>query len=392
MFDCLYCSKTMKPSDSSVEHAIPQFLGGNAAPKRFLLNNVCKRCNNVLGLFVDAAYAKAWATTNALTNAAHALCTSKNDPGLPFSYIGHASVSGLAVPEGHVAEHWIGPFGETVIWVRAHDDRMDVYAGGNPIDAKRKSSSAYFFPTRTDEVGFRLGLVSLERMFKKKAVRMILGTTVVDETGNEVAGPLQGFVLPDSVETAALEAIRVQLDSGTMRAQAGMALQFDHRFICKLALGIGYGLFGEAFLQQPITQELRRGLWPSQNEPKPNVRGKATFASEDSAIANLMHYPGAVVLWVQRSGGHRFLMLTLDPKLTFTVALAPATLIPNEIDLNEAYALVLIPYLEQAFEMTGAEMIAHMLGSFPHPQLEVIDKRRRDAELFWMQLRAADAA
>lgn len=389
MFDCLYCNETKAPSESSLEHAIPQFLGGDAAPERFHLTNVCKRCNNVLGLFVDAAYAKAWATTNALTNAAHALCASENDPGLPLSYIGHARISDLAVPEGHVAEHWIGPFGETVVWVRAHDDRMDVYAGGNPIDARRKPSVAYFFPTRTDEVGVRLGLASLERMFKKKCVTKIFGAKVVDETGDEVTSPLPGFFLPDSAETAALEAIHVQLDSGTMHAHAGMALQFDHRFICKLALGIGYGLFGEAFLQQPSTQELRRGLWPSQDEPKPDVRGKATFASEDSAIAKLIHYPGAVVLWVQRSAGHWSLTLTLDPTLTFTVAMAPATLTSNEIDLNEAYALVLIPYLERAIEMTGAEMIAHRLGSIPHPQLKEIDGRRRAAEAFRTQLLGA---
>jgi hypothetical protein len=389
VFDCLYCSITKAPSDSSLEHAIPQFLGGDAAPKRFHLTNVCKRCNNVLGLFVDAAYAKAWATSNALTNAAHVLCASKNDPGLPLSYIGHARISGLAVPEGHVAEHWIGPFGETVVWVRAHDDRMDVYAGGNPIDAKRKPSVAYFFPTRTDEVGLQLGLSSLERMFKKKDVHKIFGAKVVDEIGNEVTSSPPGFVLPDSVETVALEAIRVQLDSGTMHARAGMALNFDHRFICKLALGIGYGLFGEAFLQEPSTHDLRRGLWPSQDEPKPKVRGTPTFASEDPAITKITHYPGAVVLWVQRSADHWSLTLTLDPKLTFTVAMAPATLTSNEIDLNEAYALVLIPYLEQAFEMTGAEMIAHRLGSIPHPQLEVIDERRRNAKVFRTQLLAA---
>lgn len=392
MFDCLYCGEAKPPSDSSLEHAVPQFLGGDAAPKRFQLTNVCKQCNNVLGLFVDAAYAKAWATTNALTNAAHLLCASKNDPGLPSSYIGHARISGLAVPEGHVAEHWIGPFGETVIWLRAHDDRMDVYAGGNPIDAKRKPSVAYFFPTRTDEVGFQLGITSLERMFKKKSVRKILGAKVVDEAGDEVTTTLPGFVIPDLVEAAALEAIRAQLNSGTMHARGGMALQFDHRFICKLALGIGYGLFGEAFLQEPNTQNLRRGLWPRRDEPKPNVRGTATFASEDPAIAKITHYPGAVVLWVCRSGDHWSLTLTLDPALTFTVAMALGTLSSDDLDSNEAYALVLVPYLEQAIEMTGAEMIAHRLGSVPHPQLEVIDQRRLDAAVFREQLLASGDA
>jgi hypothetical protein len=177
-----------------------------------------------------------------------------------------------------------------------------------------------------------------------------------------------------------------------MHARASMALKFDHRFICKIALGVGYGLFGEAFLKEPSTQDLRRGLWPRQDEPKPNVRGTATFASEDPAIAKLTHYPGAVVLWVHRSGDHWSLTITLDPTLTFTVAMAPGTLTASDFDSTEAYALVLVPYLEQAFEMKGADMIAHRLGSIPHPQLEAIDQRRRDADVFRSQLLAAGVA
>lgn len=386
MFNCLYCGEAKVESDSSVEHAVPQFLGGDAVPKRFHLTNVCTRCNSTLGLFVDAAYAKAWTTTNALTNAARVLCASKNDPGLPLSYIGHSCIEELRVPEGHVAEHWIGPFGETVIWVRAHDERMNVYAGGNPIDAKRKPSVVYFFPTRTDEIGFQLGLSSLERMFKKKQVRKILSAKIVDEVGDEVAGTLLGFELPDATEAAALEAIRAQIKAQTMHARAGMVVNFDHRFVCKLALGIGYAIFGEAFLQEPYTKELRRGLWQrNDDEIKPHVRGHATFVKENDLISKITHYPGAVVISILPSKNDWTLTLTLDETLSFTVAMAPATLTSN-IDFEEGYALVLVPYLEQAFEVTGAQLIAHKLGLIPHPQLQALDQRRRDANVFWTKL------
>lgn len=42
-FICLYCSSEKNISESSVEHSIPQFLGGDSVPKKYKINNVCKQ-------------------------------------------------------------------------------------------------------------------------------------------------------------------------------------------------------------------------------------------------------------------------------------------------------------------------------------------------------------
>ena len=42
----------------SLEHVIPQFLGGAYAPDQMKTKDVCRKCNSDLGLFVDAAFEK----------------------------------------------------------------------------------------------------------------------------------------------------------------------------------------------------------------------------------------------------------------------------------------------------------------------------------------------
>lgn len=384
MFDCLYCAQATDSTKSSLEHAIPQFMGGARAPARFHLNNVCEACNNRLGLFVDASYAKAWLTTNALATAARNLYLSNDDPGLPLIYIGHATINGLTVPVGHVAEHWIGPSGETIVWVRRHDKRMDAYAGGNPIDAKRAPSVIYMVPTAGDE-RLEMAIRSLKRIGGKKA-RTILCAEVLDADQRQVSPAALGFDVADASEIDAADAIRAQVLTGQMRARVVMNLTFDHRFICKLALSVGYALFGEPFLDQPTTADLRLGVWPKIGAQKPPVRGASSLTSQARVIAQRTAYPGAVLLFVMRAGNNWVLTLTIDPQLTFSVALGPSALKGHEVDLEAGYALVLIPYLEQAVELSLTALIDHLRGAAHVPELERLDQRKQASERIWRAL------
>ncbi|HHA2817593.1 TPA: HNH endonuclease [Stenotrophomonas maltophilia] len=384
MFDCLYCAKTTDPAESSLEHAIPQFMGGARAPARFHLSNVCETCNNRLGLFVDASYAKAWLTTNALATAARNLYLSNDDPGLPLIYIGHATINGLIVPEGHVAEHWIGPSGETVVWVRLHDKRMDAYAGGNPIDAKRAPSVIYLVPTAGDE-RLEMAIRSLKRMGGRK-VRTILCAEVLDADGRQASPATLGFDVADMAEIDAADAIRAQALTGQMGARVVMNLTFDHRFICKLALSVGYALFGEPFLDQSTAADFRLGVWPKLGAQKPPVRGASSLTAHAKVIARRTAYPSAVLLFVMRAGDQWVLTLTIDPQLTFSVALGPGTLKGHEVDLEAGYALVLIPYLEQTVELSLTALIDHLLGGAPVPELERLDQRKQASERIWRSL------
>ncbi|WP_426893168.1 HNH endonuclease, partial [Serratia bockelmannii] len=67
-----------------LEHAIPQFMGGEFATQQYMLRIVCMQCNNRLGLFVDASYAKSCFVTIGLSIAAHRLYSSLIDQPIPL--------------------------------------------------------------------------------------------------------------------------------------------------------------------------------------------------------------------------------------------------------------------------------------------------------------------
>lgn len=383
MFDCLYCGEQKQSDEFSLEHAIPQFLGGASTPSRFHLRNVCTTCNNRLGLFVDASYAKAWFTTNALAQAARLLCSSENDPGLPLIHMGHVAIPGLVIPERHVAEYWLGPSGESIVWVRQHDDRMDSYAGGNPIDARRAPSVFYIAPTTSDSRHLKVAMNSLFRLAGKVSSRKILCARLSDEDGRPIPSSLLGFDPPNTAEEEASSAILKQLRSGNIRSRVFMNSQFDVRFICKLALGVGFALFGLDFLAQPFTAELRRGVWPRRYEPDPLICGISSLSKSAHPIGKQLHYAGTVTLLVMRTGDHWSLTLVVEPKLTFSVRLGPISMKGHNIDLNDGYALILIPYLDKSIELTATSFISHRHGLFTHPDLLQIDQRKRKAEKFW---------
>src|SRR6185312_766759 len=183
-FVCLYCDCTHLTEQSSLEHVIPQSLGGAHAPDRFKLRNVCKKCNNDLGAFVDASFAKSWFVTNGLAMAAHKLYDGTNDVPLPLTCIGAIDVPDLDLPMGYLAELWIGPSGESMVWLRPKEETLYWYAGGNPRH-RAEPSTAYWFPTSDDTTRLKIGSDSLIAAFKKrKNTRKVIGAACHGFPGN----------------------------------------------------------------------------------------------------------------------------------------------------------------------------------------------------------------
>lgn len=389
IFNCLYCGKDKVDSESSLEHAIPQFMGGDCAPKKFAITNVCKTCNNNLGLFVDASYAKSWFISNALSEAARSLYTSLSDLGLPLRCMGQIVIPNLLIPEDYMTEYWLGPSGESILWVRPHSKEMNSYSGGNPIDTRKKHTTAYFFPVSDVQDRFHMGIDSFSRFFKKKNARKIFCAKLIDKAGVEIDELMAGFDLPNADEMANWEAISKVIQSGNVRPQLVIDTKFDQRFICKLAVGVGYALFGEDYLNSSTFVETRKGIWPQQEGLMPKVRGTSTLTAENqqtSIIANIASYAGAVVLIVMRVDERWILAVSLDEKIPFVVELAPASLTSSYVNNEEGYALLLYPYLSQSIELTFAELLAHKLGELKHPEIEKIDTRKRAADIFDLKL------
>lgn len=388
-FKCLYCGDEKQQSESSLEHAIPQFMGGEFAPKIFQLMNVCKKCNNNLGLWVDASYAKSWFVTNYMAEAATLLCTGINDPGLPLRYMGKAQITDINFSDKDIAEHWIGPSGETITWIRPHDGRMDCYAGGNPTDTKKKQSVAYFFPVLENEEKFFLGIKSFHQALKKRKVRKILCANLLNADGDIIDPKHLGFDVPNPEDLENKSIILKAINSGEMiHLKAAFDTNFDKRFICKLMLGIGYALFGQDFLNQPIVAEAQKGIWPRLDEEKSTIRGASTisFIGKSSSFGKSIGYPGAIAITVIQTNKLWSLCLSINENIPFVIELGTSDMTSQYVSSTDGYALLLFPYVEKSIELTMVELLSHKHQVAKNSKLDEIDQIIEKARKFNVKL------
>ncbi|MFO6419258.1 HNH endonuclease [Hylemonella sp. W303a] len=380
-FNCLYCAQKKPISESTLEHAVPKFLGGAQAPPHYKLHNVCRSCNNGLGLHVDGSYAKSWFVTNALASAARKYYSGPGQSDfLPLTCMGPVNIPGLQLPEDTVAELWLGPSGESIIWMRTDDDDLYWYTGGNPTHRKNPST-VYFMPVSGDPVRLRMGTEAVIGGFKKTKARYIFGATV---GGLPPGTAYPGFDLPTVTDESNIQAIRTVIQAGSIRAQLQMNTKFDQRFICKMALAVGFALFGQTYLATVEAAEARKGLWPNPEHP-PRVRGSQTIFNNPQ-FAHVAGYEGAVVILVMQSGGSYAMSMTVDRSLPFVVELCPATLRSEFLESANGYSLVIFPLLQQCVEICQSKLLAHTLGHNLNAELAAIDQIRQTASYFWESL------
>lgn len=372
LFTCLYCGYPKPQEESTLEHAIPRALGGAHGPDRYKLRNICKKCNNDLGSFVDASFAKSWFVTNALAMAAHKLYDGMNEVPLPLTCLGPIDVADLQIPSDYVAESWVGPSGEFMVWVRPKDEQLYWYVGGNPRH-RAVPSTAYWFPTSDNLVRWKIGADSLIAAFKeRKNARKVIGVPY------DQLPP--GFDAPNTLDIANIAAIRAGV--GGFCGRASFNLEFDYRFAAKLGLGVGYSLFGEAFVSTEHAAELRKGCWPGKHS-EILIRGVPMFGVQVPLVGSVASYPGAVVLTVMPAGDSYAMTITIDEGRPIVVALAPTDISCSGLDTFEAYALLLFPSLRQHVETTLAKLIGHRNKLWEVPELTAIDERLVRAERFW---------
>src|SRR5277367_3688504 len=131
---CAYCGQDRPLVDFSDEHIWPDALGGDFLDCFWRTDDVCERCNNLAGLYVDGAFIRSmFGNSERAIGAWEYIDVAK--PGsviLPLHYCGQLKSPALASDE--TAEYWAGPCGANILHIRPSDidDRSTSYAGGDP--------------------------------------------------------------------------------------------------------------------------------------------------------------------------------------------------------------------------------------------------------------------
>lgn len=386
--ECLYCGNEKNIDEMSLEHAIPQFMGGAYAPEKFKLSNVCIKCNNILGLYVDAGYAKSWMVSMGLAESARKYMTSYQSNGLPLRCLGRVEIDGVIKPDDYIIEYWIGPSGESIFWVRFDDLRMETFMGGNPTDKRNKKSVAYYFPVNTTSENQIFGMRSFHQgMGKKNKVRKVLCAQVADENGVILDPKYFGFTTPEESDIVNERLLFNAINSGDfLRLSFKLHTDFDKRFISKLGLGVGYSIFKEQMNDR--LKLFQRGIWPKQDDSEVGISGSSTLNMlKGDEIASLPGYPGAISICIINDSRVWMMCVTIDEQLPFVIELCDGSAIAEGINREEGYQLLLFPYLQKCIETSFPEVIAHRHGYVLNPLLTEIDAIRDAATKFGFKLK-----
>ena len=374
MRHCIYCRTDKDDSEFTLEHVIPQFLGGAYAPDFLKTRDVCRRCNSNLGLFVDASFEKNWMVSNWLRYAASVFYDPEHPVGLPLICMGNCDLNPPGLPEGYVCESWIGPLGEQIYWLRPHDERLFGFVGGNPRTAKSVETRAYFLFSERSHKDIIRSWLSFEQAFEGRKVKKIMCTEVQGANPADI-----GFVEPDELDSIRMKYFHVQCSGRQIRNNNfSINVHFDHRFLAKLAIGISYCLFGTKVLGTDYDKELQKGLWHKGGDDEPMVRGRPMFAEKvDPVFNNLIGFPNAVTITILSTPEGVSLNLNIGTKLNWTVLCTPKDILTAEdyAKIGHGRIILLVRSLQTGVHLDLPSYLAHKGDITLIPELSEILQR-----------------
>lgn len=374
MRECIYCRKEKDEGEFTLEHVFPQFMGGAYAPDCFKIREVCNRCNNNLGLFVDAGFEKDWRVSNTLKMFANAFFDPNNPIGLPLICMGKTDLIPPQKEENEVCESWLGPLGEQIYWVRPGDDRLYWYAGGNPRTAKTSESRAYFMFSERSSKSPLISWLAFRDAFEGKRVKKIMCTTVHGANPTDI-----GFEVPDELDQLRIKFFNEACHAAQTRQNKIAIYTFsDLRFLAKLGLGIAYSLFGQKALQTAYAEDLYKALWYRDGDSQPQINGTSAFTHEkDQKLSELTGEENAVTIIVMPNAEGIAVSLNLGTSLNWVVKCASHEKLTAEdiSSLQDGLVIVLYRQLQRSIALSLPGYLAHKCGNHSHHELTEISAK-----------------
>ncbi|MFM0236250.1 HNH endonuclease [Paraburkholderia sediminicola] len=371
---CLYCDRDKPVAEFSLEHIFPDSLGGSLCSEIFKTRQVCQRCNNLSGLFIDGPFIKSWFRNNhdAIASREY-LALDSLDSTLPFIYMGEL---GAISTVDEVCESWLGPCGEHVYHFHKRDDeRFATYLGGDPIARKKDAGRAYLALTASHPWWVSLALRSFKTHFRR-AQRYALNFHVSDDDADHP------FVhAPNETTPTDIEKVR-SLGDGPRNVNMSININAEARFMAKIARAVGYNLFGEQFLTTPYAAHLKDAMWeqdPDRGSEIP-VYGTGYWEKRDDHAKDLLSWPGAYTIVLLPNKEKFGLSLFTPTGRSAHIAISDDPSLWREMStLHGGQVYIVLP---QAKRFVGPvpllEYAAHVTGSWKQPALLELEACRLD--------------
>ncbi len=291
---CAYCGKTKSPEEMTAEHVIPRSLGGgiNDASNPFKLKNVCKQCNNVAGIYIDAVFSKSWFLQNAKTLNYLKYADIRKDPILPLMYMGAISLENCHDLECDV---WIAPAATNVFhFHKPYDSEDRIYSTG--IRPRSKSGDQFVFIvfSSNNTAWHSVVLRSIYHQFPKTV--FYIGNPIAEFDPRSGITKLPNHLIP--LKDEILTKISKKLDFSFP-----IQPDFADRFLSKLAIGFGT-LFLSDYINSNSAIRMRSFMWERDASVREmmQIRGSNFFNSPKMGVVDLVGW----------RAGHVFILMVIE--------------------------------------------------------------------------------
>ena len=361
MRTCLYCKKKKKDSEFSKEHVIPRAVGGAVTPiNPFTINDVCKRCNNLCGLFIDTPFIKSWFINNQRANNSNKFVRLTNSTVLPLIYIGIIEELNF---DNKICEFWLGPTGDTIYHFHEPYPTEDYSSPiiGVPPTANLKNFNvdngfAFLFIRSNNPEWHQTIINSFLSNFNKSKLYLGNGPTPKGGAFSDIPTDLK--LLHDKLNS---------MRGKTHENKVKFGVYAGERFLAKVALGIGSLVLDKSFKESKSADVLREFIWTKEVDKRHEIpiRG-ANFIGHDNR-----YKLDKILKW---EGGHTFAMMPTNDSVAlytnFYEESSAVIQVSNENAhwdniIDEGLFYVLVPGIQKA---VGPQHIVDLIAHKFNPE------------------------
>ncbi len=376
MFKCIYCGIEKEDKFKSLEHIFPQSAGGGnlLTEKPFRTRNVCKTCNSTLGLYVDGLFLRSWLYSNLKTLDLDKFIDLYQGTILPLSYMG--IIDNLSNDE-FLCDYWLGVSGESIFHIHSnYDDKFITQIGGNVINRKKNPGTVYYIPSNINSPWGLTCLKSLKDQFNRQRI-IGLNTKIVN-------GTIKIFDEPIESEKNKWNELKQYLNDNYneneyVKATVRSKIGFEHRFLAKLAIGIGYNLLGPSYLQTNSYMDLRKMLWSQDLTQREELKIHGSDFSNnielEEPLKSICRNDCATIM-ISIDGDIYSLIVSFGGKLNFSIMfLDPQKeTSPKFTHSKTCNIYYVFKQIGKAFgPFSDVELISHITNTNPIAELRYID-------------------
>jgi hypothetical protein len=303
---CVYCWNRDPRDEWTVEHVIPEAIGGDLVDgDPFELSDVCCYCNSRCGQWVDGPYIRSF-----LTNAQRAQVAWRHAdltimPVVPLVFLGISSAA--SIPDGQVCEAWLGPGGDQIFHLHQPYPRepQNPPMIGRPVHLpieKFDSCITFVFVAATAP-WWPTVLRTVAKHFEGSELYL----------GNGAAPGSPYMPLPEHRQELFEEMKRY-----AWQPNKSVSFEFSpyyaDRFEHKVALGVGALLLDPSFLTSSDARRLRGIMFCIEDEKRHELITEGIGLLEGSQeLEGILRWPDAHIILVRPTPDDSALTLTLQP-------------------------------------------------------------------------------